>query len=216
MHDNGPRLRVRAGQWAFTKEEGYGLASLLLDYDFIHDVLTSHRNGSITIYYDESEENKQKIFEILNSFTMDDLVEGEPTQTQISKEITDDFYLKLAKMIARRLLGRWFLPLPIKNALTIIRASKYIWEGLDSLTDFRIDVALLDGAAACRIQHPQIVRKEQPVEVDPKGVEINRRRYAYKGKEGDYKDTCPGKAFYQMNERILLSGYSDGSSVPQS
>ena len=147
MHDNGPRLRVRAGQWAFTKEEGYGLASLLLDYDFIHDVLTSHRNGSITIYYDESEENKQKIFEILNSFTMDDLVEGEPTQTQISKEITDDFYLKLAKMIARRLLGRWFLPLPIKNALTIIRASKYIWEGLDSLTDFRIDVALLDGAA---------------------------------------------------------------------
>ena len=147
MHDNGPRLRVRAGQWAFTKEEGYGLASLLLDYDFIHDVFTSHRNGSITIYYDGNPENKQKIFEILNSFTMDDLVEGEPTQTQISKEITDDFYLKLAKMIARRLLGRWFLPLPIKNALTIIRASKYIWEGLDSLTDFRIDVALLDGAA---------------------------------------------------------------------
>ena len=147
MHDNGPRLRVRAGQWAFTKEEGYGLASLLLDYDFIHDVFTSHRNGSITIYYDGNPENKQKIFEILNSFTMDDLVEGEPTQTQISKEITDDFYLKLAKMIARRLLGRWFLPLPIKNALTIIRATKYIWEGLDSLTDFRIDVALLDGAA---------------------------------------------------------------------
>ncbi|MBE6498838.1 MAG: heavy metal translocating P-type ATPase [Methanobrevibacter sp.] len=147
MHDNGPRLRVRAGQWAFTKEEGYGLASLLLDYDFIHDVFTSHRNGSITIYYDEGMENKQKIFEILNSFTMDDLVEAEPTQTQVSKEITDDFYLKLAKMIGRRLLGRWFLPLPIKNALTIIRASKYIWEGLDSLTDFRVDVALLDGAA---------------------------------------------------------------------
>ena len=147
MHDNGPRLRVRAGQWAFTKEEGYGLASLLLDYDFIHDVFTSHRNGSITIYYDEGVENKQKIFEILNGFTMDDLVEAEPTQTQVSKEITDDFYLKLAKMIGRRLLGRWFLPLPIKNALTIIRASKYIWEGLDSLTDFRVDVALLDGAA---------------------------------------------------------------------
>jgi len=147
MHDNGPRLRVRAGQWAFTKEEGYGLASLLLDHDFIHDVFTSHRNGSITIYYDEGVENKQKIFEILNSFTMDDLVEAEPTQTQVSKEITDDFYLKLAKMIGRRLLGRWFLPLPIKNALTIIRASKYIWEGLDSLTDFRVDVALLDGAA---------------------------------------------------------------------
>lgn len=147
MHDSGPRLRVRAGQWAFTKEEGYGLASLLLDQDFIHDVFTSHRNGSITIYYDGDVENKQKIFKILNGITIDDLFEAEPTQTQVSKEITDDFYLKLAKMIGRRLLGRWFLPLPIKNALTIYRAIHYVWDGLDSLTDFRVDVALLDGAA---------------------------------------------------------------------
>ena len=147
MHDSGPRLRVRAGKWAFTKEEGYGIASLLLDYDFIHDVFTSHRNGSILIYYDGSVENKQKIFNILRDITLDDLFEAEPTQTQVSKEITDDFYLKLGKMIGRRLLGRWFLPLPIKNALTIYRAIKYVWAGLDSLTDFRIDVALLDGAA---------------------------------------------------------------------
>lgn len=147
MHDSGVRLRVRSGQWAFTKEEGYGLASLLLEQDFIHDVYTSHRNGSITIYYDGDVENKQKIFNILNKITIDDLFEAEPTQTQVSKEITDDFYLKLSKMIGRRLLGRWFLPLRIKNILTTYRAVKYIWHGLDSLTDFRIDVALLDGAA---------------------------------------------------------------------
>lgn len=35
MYDKGTRLRVRSGQWAFTKEEGYGLASLLLENDFI-------------------------------------------------------------------------------------------------------------------------------------------------------------------------------------
>ena len=147
MHDSGSRLRVRAGQWAFTKEEGYGLASLLLQQDFIYEVFTSHRNGSIIIYYEQSHENKQKIFDILNGITIDDLFEAEPTQTQVSKEITDDFYLKLSKMIVRRLLGRWFLPLPIKNALTIYHAVHYVWEGLDSLTDFRVDVALLDGAA---------------------------------------------------------------------
>ena len=147
MHDNGPRLRVRAGQWAFTKEEGYGLASLLLEQDFIHDVYTSHRNGSILIYYDGEVESKRKIFSILNGITLDDLFEAEPTQTQVSKEITDDFYLKLAKMIGYRLLGRWFLPLRIKNILTVYRSVKYILGGLDSLTDFRVDVALLDGAA---------------------------------------------------------------------
>ena len=105
MYDKGTRLRVRSGQWAFTKEEGYGLASLLLENDFIHEVYTSHRNGSILIYYDDVE-NKQKIFNILNSITMDDLVEGEASQLQISREITDDFILKLTKMFTYRRLGR--------------------------------------------------------------------------------------------------------------
>lgn len=147
MYDNGTRLRVRSGQWAFTKEEGYGLASLLLNHDFIREVSTSHRNGSILIYYDGENESKEKIIDILNSITLNDLAETEPTQTQVSKEITDDFYLKLSKMIGRRLLGRWFMPRPIKNILTLYHAVRYIWEGLDSFTDFRVDVALLDGAA---------------------------------------------------------------------
>ena len=147
MYDNGSRLRVRSGQWAFTKEEGYGLASLLLNQSFIHEVFTSYRNGSIIIYYDGDVENKQKIFNILDGITLDDLFEAEPTQAQSSKEITDDFYLKLSKMLFNRFAYRIFLPMPIKNALTVYHAVEYIWRGLDSLTNFRCDVALLDGAA---------------------------------------------------------------------
>ena len=147
MYDNGSRIRVRCGQWAFTKKEGYGLSSLLLNQSYIHEAYTSHKNGSITIYYDGDIENKQKIFDILNNITLDDLFEAEPTQTQVSKEITDDFYLKLSKMIFNRVGYRLFLPMPIRNALTVYHAAKYIWNGLDSLTDFRCDVALLDGAA---------------------------------------------------------------------
>ena len=146
MYDKGTRLRVRSGQWAFTKEEGYGLASLLLENDFINEVYTSHRNGSILIYY-VGVENKSKIFDILDSITLNDLFEVEPTQLQISKEITDDFILKLVKMFGRRLFGRIFYPPPLKILFTLLHSSKFLWEGLDSLTSFRIDVALLDGAA---------------------------------------------------------------------
>ena len=159
MHDSESRLRVRAGQWAFTKEEGYGIASLINKEDFVQEVFTSHRNGSILIYYCGGAKNKEKIFEILNGITFDDLVEAEPTQRQISREITDDFYLKLTKMISRRLLGRILLPIPFKNILTLYNSIDYIWHGLDSLTDFRIDVALLDGAA---ITGALIQRQFQP------------------------------------------------------
>ena len=147
MYDNGPRMRVRSGQWAFTQKEGYGLASLLLNQSFIHEVYTSHRNGSILIYYDESIENRQKIFNILDNITLDDLFEAEPIQTQTSKEISENFYMKITKMILNRIGYRLFLPMPIRNALTIYHALKYVWHGLDSLTSFRVDVALLDGAA---------------------------------------------------------------------
>ena len=146
MYDNGTRLRVRSGQYAFTKEEGYGIASLLLDYDFIDEVFTSHRNGSILIYYDDVA-NKDKILDILDSITLDDLFEAEPTQTQVSREITDNFILKISKMVARRMIGRLLFPIPLKKILTINRSVRYLWAGLDSLTSFRVDVALLDGAA---------------------------------------------------------------------
>ena len=146
MYDKGTRLRVRSGQWAFTKNEGHGIASLLMKNDFIDEVYTSHRNGSILIYYDNIK-NKSKIFDILNKITLDDLFECEATQKQISKEITDDFILKLAKMLGRRFFGRIFFPIRLKNILTVYHAFEYLWKGLDSLTSFRIDVALLDGAA---------------------------------------------------------------------
>ena len=119
MYDNGPRLRVRSGQWAFNEREGYGLASLLLDQGFINEVYTSHRNGSILIYYDEGIENKRKIFDILDAITLDDLFEAEPVQTQTSKEISENFYMKISKMILNRIGYRLFLPMPIRNALTV-------------------------------------------------------------------------------------------------
>ncbi|WP_407391296.1 heavy metal translocating P-type ATPase [Methanobrevibacter sp.] len=147
VYDNGSRLRVRSGQWAFTEKEGYGLASLLLNQSFIHEVHTSHRNGSILIYYDECIGNKQKIFDFLDKITLDDLFEVEPSQSQNSKEITENFYMKLTKMILNRGIYKLFLPMPIRNALTIYHAAEYIWKGLDSLTSFNVDVALLDGAA---------------------------------------------------------------------
>ena len=147
MYDNGSRLRVRSGQYAFTKEEGYGLASLLLNENFINEVLTSHRNGSILIYYDGGINNKQKIFDILDNISINNLFNAEPSQIQTSKEISENFYLKLTKMIFNRGIHKIFLPIPIRNIITIYHAAKYIWKGFDSLTSFNIDVALLDGAA---------------------------------------------------------------------
>lgn len=146
VYDNQTRLRVRSGKNAFTEYEGYGLSELLLENDFIKDVRTSHRNGSILINY-YNIEDKDKILIILDNIGMEDLFEGKPSPKNESNEITNKFYLKIIKKLIKRYLIRPFLPLDIRNAITLIKAVKYIAKGLDSLTSFRIDVDLLDGSA---------------------------------------------------------------------
>ena len=146
MYNNGTRIRVRSGQAAFTQKEGYGIASLLLENNFIKKVFTSHRNGSILIYYDDVK-NRDKVFRALDKITADDLVEVEPDMHMVSNELTNNFWVKLSSMFLRRVLSKIILPIPVRNLLTVYRATKYIWHGLDSLTSFRVDVALLDGAA---------------------------------------------------------------------
>ncbi len=146
MYNNGTRIRVGSGQAAFTKKEGYGISSLLLENNFIKKVFTSHRNGSILIYYDDVK-NRDKVFAALDKITEDDLVEVEPDMYMSSNELTNNFWVSLSGMLVRRVLGKIVLPIPIRNLLTVYRATKYIWHALDSLTSFRVDVALLDGAA---------------------------------------------------------------------
>lgn len=146
MYDKGTRLRVRSGQHAFTKKEGYGLSSMLLENEFIKEVTTSHRNGSILIYYDHVK-NKSKVLKILDNITRKDLVEGQPSVKEELKELTNKFLLKLSKMIVKRVLYKLILPMPIKKILTLYRSFGFLLKGLNSLTSFRADVALLDGAA---------------------------------------------------------------------
>lgn len=90
MYNNGTRIRVRSGQAAFTEKEGYGISALLLENNFIKKVFTSHRNGSILIYYDDVK-NRDKVFEALDKITADDLVEIEPDMYMSSNELTNNF-----------------------------------------------------------------------------------------------------------------------------
>ena len=146
VYDKGTRLRVRAGKYAFTKEETYGLAETLLEYDFIDEVHISHRNGSILIYYNDAKK-KAEILHILDKLSQEDLYEGKPNDLLSLNEIRDDFIVRLAERIVRRYLFKIILPIPLRRIRMLYHASHYIWRGLDSLTSFRADVALLDGTA---------------------------------------------------------------------
>ncbi len=146
-YDNNTRLRVRAGKYAFTKEEGYSIASVLEQNDFIKEVTTSPRNGSLIIhYYYPSQKNK--VLNALNAITLKDLTyPAKPTIKQELKELTNKFILKITKKVIKRLIVLNIFPVRLRNLITIAKSIKFLVAGLDSLTSFRMDVALLDGCA---------------------------------------------------------------------
>ena len=146
VYDKGTRLRVRVGKYAFTKRETYGLCETLLDWDFIDEVHISHRNGSILILYNDRSK-RTEILHILDKISQEDLYETSPSGKISLNEISNDFVVRMAEHVVRRYLFKIILPIPLRRVRMLYHASRYIYNGLDSLTSFRADVALLDGTA---------------------------------------------------------------------
>ncbi|OWT32573.1 cation transporter [Methanobrevibacter sp. 87.7] len=155
VYDKGTRLRVVAERVAFTKEEGWGIATSLLDYDFITDVKTSHRNGSILIYYQDRNQ-RQTILDILDNIKYEDLYEAEPPTNKAKiRELENKFFMQVSKIVIKRYLYKIILPIPIRKLRLFVHAIPYVLKGLDSLTSFNIDVELLDASAITGSLHEE-------------------------------------------------------------
>ena len=63
------------------------------------------------------------------------------------RDINDQYIGKFTGIIVRRYASKWFLPLPVRNVLTIYHTIRYVKEGLNSLVHKRIDVPVLDATS---------------------------------------------------------------------
>lgn len=63
------------------------------------------------------------------------------------RALNREFQNKLLLTVTRRYLRRWFLPQPIRMALTVFNAVRYIWKGLKCLLRGKIEVPVLDATA---------------------------------------------------------------------
>ena len=141
VYDAHSRLRVRCGDYAFTKEQACGIADMLGSLEFVDHAEANWRSGSILVMYREGA--RQAVIDAISSLDRKALPEKElPAAAQADAKFAGD----LEKMVVKRVLMR-FLPLSIRTALTIWNGSKYMIRALDNLLQFRMNVAVLDGTA---------------------------------------------------------------------
>ncbi|MFI3324650.1 MAG: heavy metal translocating P-type ATPase [Clostridia bacterium] len=158
--DDSKRLRLRFGKYIITKEQGYGISSLLLGVNGVTKVNTNHVNGSVLIEY-EKHECKEEILSLISSLNVYTLENGISTDEEKRSEIETDFRQKLVKMTLKhgfhRLVLPLFLPSPWRVAHTALRALPFLRSGIKQLRRGKLTVEVLDAtsitASLCTGQH---------------------------------------------------------------
>ena len=143
VYDRPGRLRVRCGPGAFTQEQGYGIAALLLARPGVTEVTTCPVNGSVLVLYTGA--GRAAAVEVLRGLDRRALPVGEARDGDSLRQVDDLFFHETAKLAARYLL-RKLLPWPVRWLLTLRQAAGYWKEGASSLAAGRLDVAVLDAS----------------------------------------------------------------------
>ena len=147
VYDNWGRLRLRCGQYAFSKKQGYGIESLLSAEKGVLQVRASWVNGGILIQYEEGAGLRERILKTVARLKRSELQEAEASPDTKLREIDEEFRRDLAKMLIKRFVIRPLLPGPVRLAITVCKALGYWKRAGASLARGKLNVEVLDGAS---------------------------------------------------------------------
>lgn len=141
IHDTPGRIRLRCGKNYFGKDREESLADLIMDVPYVFTVKVTSINGGIFVVYQR--DYRENLLAYISSLGATDI---EKREVVVDEDLRV-FKKELTKMVIRRFVLRHFIPVPFRNVISVIRAIPYLKAGLKSLAKFKMNVALLDGAA---------------------------------------------------------------------
>ncbi len=145
IYDQCGRLRLRFGKYAFTKEQGYSISSLLSSIEGVERVTSTHSNGGILVLYHG--DAREGILSLVKNIDWKNLPETNPSADQSKMEIDHYYQNKLVGAFVKRSIIRRLFPAPIGTIITTIKAWGYLKRGLSALFSGNINVDVLDAAS---------------------------------------------------------------------
>ena len=143
-HEAKGRMRIHAVQ----NRMSYAQADTLLY--FLH----SQKEVTFAKVYDRTCDavisyvgDRQTIIELLRGFHYEDVEVPEGLIENSGRELNNTYQEKLIGRIVLHYARRWILPYPIRICLTSLRSVKYIWKGIQTLAQGKIEVPVLDATA---------------------------------------------------------------------
>lgn len=143
-HEIKGRIRVHILQKRMTYKEADTLQYYLSSQKFITSAKVYERTGDVTIGYLG---NREEIIEMLKRFRYEDAEVPEVFLQNSGRKLNNEYWEKLVTKVVCRVGNQIFIPYPLRTALITVKAVRYIWQGIKTLAQGKLEVPVLDATA---------------------------------------------------------------------
>lgn len=144
MHESKGRMRVRFCIKRMTLKQAdiaeYSLSAII----GVTRVQVFERTCDIVIAYTCP---REEIIRQLSAFAFDDAKNENLVPECTGRELNRQYEEKLAAVVIKRFVNKLILPAPVRRAMAVVNAVKYIFRGLKCLLKGKMEVPVLDATA---------------------------------------------------------------------
>ena len=143
-HEIKGRIRVHFCQKRMTFEEADTLQYYLDSQEMITSSKVQERTQDATICYTGE---KSAVIALLRSFQYEKVDVPDVYRQNSGRETNREYWDKLVTKVVVHYGNKLFLPMPIRTVITGVKSVKYIYQGIHTLLQRKIEVPVLDATA---------------------------------------------------------------------
>ena len=143
-HEIIGRIRIHMEQKRMTHEQADILLFYLQNIDGVFRADVYDRTADATIHY---KGNRETIIEGLRRFRYEEVEVPNGLLETSGRAMNAEYQEKLVDKILFHYGRKFLLPYPISAAYTTIMSAKYIWKGIKTLMERKLEVSVLDATA---------------------------------------------------------------------
>ena len=144
-HEIKGRIRVHFCQKRMTFEEADTLQYYLDSQEMITSSKVQERTKDATICYTGE---KSAVIALLRSFHYEKVDVPDVYRQNSGRETNREYWDKLVTKVVVHYGNKLFLPMPIRTVITGVKSVKYIYQGIHTLLQRKIEVPVLDATAS--------------------------------------------------------------------
>lgn len=144
-HEIRGRIRIELKQKTpMTLTEADTLQYYLSIQEGVENVRVQRNIQSVTVSYSG---DRDTLLHRIQAFHYDGFQAPEAVLKSSGRALNEEYWEKLVSQVVLHYGKRLFVPYPIRAGLSILRSIKYIWNGLKTLAQGKLEVPVLDGTA---------------------------------------------------------------------